>query len=111
MWQALSTVAAFAFAPPSGVDVARSSNVVWTDPIWANDGSGAMPIGNGDAAASVWVEQTSGDLRVLLHKSDVFDETSQPVRTGALRFTFNPPLWNGKAKAAFKEMNNIGDAI
>ena len=39
--------------------------------------------------------------------ADVFDETSQPVRTGALRFTFDPPLWNAKAKAAFKQELDI----
>lgn len=39
--------------PPSGPDVAALSNVAWPDPVWANDGSGAMPIGNGDATASV----------------------------------------------------------
>eukprot|EP00658_Telonema_sp_P-2_P011199 TRINITY_DN14256_c0_g2_i1.p1 TRINITY_DN14256_c0_g2~~TRINITY_DN14256_c0_g2_i1.p1 ORF type:complete len:882 (+),score=184.58 TRINITY_DN14256_c0_g2_i1:195-2840(+) len=86
--------------PPSGVDIARSSNVVWSDPIWANDGSGAMPIGNGDVASSVWVDNTTGDLRLLLTKSDVFDEFGQPVKVGALRFEFDPPLWNASRPAA-----------
>ena len=49
-----------AITPPSGVDVARLSNVAWNDPTWANDGTGAMPIGNGDATSSVWVDSTSG---------------------------------------------------
>ena len=39
-----------------------------------------MPIGNGDVTSSVWVEETTGDLRILLSKADVFDENSQPVR-------------------------------
>jgi hypothetical protein len=57
-------------APPSGVDIARASNVVWREPDWTgpagpDDGSGALPIGNGDVAAPVWVDPTTGDLRVI----------------------------------------------
>ena len=84
----------FSAAPPKGVDVARQSNVVWTDPKWKNDGTGAMPIGNGDVTSSVWVEPNTGDLRLLLSKSDVFDENSQPVKTGVLRLSFDPPLFS-----------------
>ena len=77
----------------SGAEIARSANVVWRDALWADDGSGALPIGNGDVASPVWVESTTGDLRVVLRKSDTFDENSQPVTTGVLRFAFSPPLW------------------
>ena len=52
-----------------------------------------MPIGNGDVAAGVWVDQDTGDLRMHVSKSDVFDENSQPVKVGVLRLTFDPPLW------------------
>jgi hypothetical protein len=89
----LTTSTAFAGTPPKGVDIARMSNVVWTDPTWKNDGTGAMPIGNGDVTSSVWVDEDTGDLRLLLSKSDVFDENSQPVKTGVLRLSFDPPLW------------------
>ena len=80
--------------PPSGAEVVSSSNVVWQDPNWASDGTGAMPIGNGDVAAGVWVEKETGDLRMHVSKSDVFDENSQPVKIGVLRLKFTPPLWN-----------------
>lgn len=53
-----------------------------------------MPIGNGDVAAGVWVEETTGDLRMHVSKSDVFDENSQPVKVGVLRLKFSPPLWS-----------------
>ena len=49
-------------------------------------------------ATAVWVAKDTGDLRLLMEKSDVFDENSQPVKTGALRLTFDPPLW-GSAPA------------
>ena len=98
-----ATVVASTADPPSGVAVARSSNVVWTDPTWASDGTGAMPIGNGDATSSVWVDSDTGDLRLLLTKSDVFDEISQPVHTGVLRIAFDPPLWQKTAPAGHFE--------
>lgn len=72
-------------------------NQIWTDPLWADDGTGQMPLGNGDVTASVWVSETTGDLRVLLGKSDVFDENSQPVKVGVLRVSFDPPLWSSSA--------------
>ncbi len=78
---------------------AISFEQVWTDPTWKSDGTGAMPIGNGDATSSVWVDESTGDLRLLVSKSDVFDENSQPVKTGVLRLSFDPPLWKAAAPA------------
>ena len=87
-------------SPPTGMTIAAGSNVAWTDPTWKSDGTGAMPIGNGDATSSVWVDEDTGDLRLLVSKSDVFDENSQPVKTGVLRLTFDPPLWKPAAPPA-----------
>ena len=91
-----------AAAPPTGDAVAAMSNIAWIDANWASDGTGAMPIGNGDVASSVWVDEATGDLRLLVSKSDVFDENSQPVKTGVLRVTFDPPLWSGAPAPAPK---------
>lgn len=55
-----------------------------------------MPIGNGDATAMVWVDHSTGDLRLVLGKSDAFDENSKPVKVGVLRLVFDPPLWKDK---------------
>ena len=35
----------------------------------------------------------TGDLRLVVGKSDAFDENSQPVKVGILRLRFDPPLW------------------
>jgi hypothetical protein len=43
-----------------------------------------MPIGNGDIGANVWVEP-SGDLLLLLSKSDAWDEVSRLCKLGQLR--------------------------
>ena len=55
---AAAVVVAAVAAPPSGVAVAQGSNVEWNNPTWASDGTGAMPIGNGDVTSSVWVDGT-----------------------------------------------------
>ena len=43
------------------------------------------------------MDEATGDLRLLVSKSDVFDENSQPVKTGVLRLSFDPPLWKPAA--------------
>ena len=73
-------------SPPSGADITRTANVQWTDATWADDGTGLLPVGNGDVAVAAWVSGATGDLRLLLRKSDAFDENSQPVTTGVLRY-------------------------
>eukprot|EP01065_Artemidia_motanka_P037917 TRINITY_DN46809_c0_g1_i1.p1 TRINITY_DN46809_c0_g1~~TRINITY_DN46809_c0_g1_i1.p1 ORF type:complete len:868 (+),score=251.77 TRINITY_DN46809_c0_g1_i1:55-2658(+) len=75
------------------VSVVRQSNVVWGDADWKPDGTGSMPIGNGDVTSSVFVDRDTSELVLLVGKGDVFDENSQPVRIGAVRLTFTPPLW------------------
>ena len=85
--------------PPAdlGRTIAARADVVWPSPAWADDGTGAAPIGNGDTTAMVWVSASTGDLRVVLGKSDAFDENSMKVKVGALRVAFDPPLWQPAA--------------
>ena len=54
-------------------------NVVWDSP--SKDASGSMPLGNGDLAVNVWVEE-SGDLLLLIAKSDAWDENSINLKLG-----------------------------
>ena len=62
-----------------------------------------MPIGNGDITSGVWVDGDTGDLRMYISKSDVFDENSQPVKTGVLRLTFDPPLFKSGQTGGFQQ--------
>jgi alpha-L-fucosidase 2 len=62
-------------------------NVIWDSP--SQNESGSMPLGNGDFAANVWVEP-SGDLLLLLAKSDAWDENSINLKLGRIRLKFTP---------------------
>jgi hypothetical protein len=87
--------------PPRAHPISRRCTAPHTD------GTGAMPIGNGDGTSSVWVDAATGDLRLLLSKSDVFDESGQPVKTGVLRMTFDPPLWKGSPVSMYTVRQSI----
>ena len=70
-------------APP-GLD---ACNVVFTSP--SPDASGAVPVGNGEAGASVWIEP-GGDLVMYLARPDSFSEISRLLKIGKLRVHFEP---------------------
>ena len=68
-------------------------NVAFDTP--SADASGAMPIGNGDVGASVWVEP-DGDLVFYLCRSDSFSEASRLLKLGKVRVRLTPsPLGAG----------------
>jgi alpha-L-fucosidase 2 len=69
-------------------------NVVWDSP--SKDASGSMPLGNGDVALNVWVEE-NGDLLLLIAKSDAWDENSINLKLGRVRIKFSPnPFKSGE---------------
>lgn len=70
-------------APPN----LNASNVVWDTP--SKDVAGTMPLGNGDTALNVWVEE-GGDLLLLVAKSDAWDENSNNLKLGRVRVKFSP---------------------
>lgn len=56
-----------------------------------------MPIGNGDIAANVWVED-NGDLMMYLAKGDTFSEATRLLKLGKLRIKITPnPFESSKA--------------
>jgi hypothetical protein len=69
-------------APPVSESGIEKYNVVWDSP--SQNSLGSMPIGNGDISANVWVEP-SGDLVLLLSKTDAFDEFNRLLKLGRLR--------------------------
>lgn len=62
-------------------------DVVWDSP--SKDVFGSMPIGNGDIGLNVWAEQ-SGDIVLLLSKTDAFDENSTLLKLGRVRIKLLP---------------------
>lgn len=75
-------LAALSARAASAVNPEPEVPVVWDSP--SADARGSMPIGNGDIGANVWVEP-SGDLILLLSKTDAWDEVSRLVKLGRLR--------------------------
>ena len=62
-------------------------NVTWDSP--SQDSSGSMPLGNGDIGVNVWVEE-SGDVVLLIGKTDAWDENSSLLKLGRVRLKVLP---------------------
>jgi hypothetical protein len=80
----LAVVACSALAAPPELD---RYDPIWTTP--SPDASGSMPIGNGTLGANVWVEP-SGDLLLLLSRTDAWSETDRLLKLGRLRVRCEP---------------------
>lgn len=75
-------------------DMIRRHNIVWDTP--SGDASGAMPVGNGDIAASVYVIE-NGDLYLLLAKNDAYTYLGDLFKTGRVRISLSPnPFASGE---------------
>ncbi len=68
-------------------DELSKQNVVWDLP--SKDEAGAMPLGNGNVLANVWVEP-NGDLRLGLGKIDA--KTGKVAKLGRVRVKLTPAL-------------------
>jgi len=53
-----------------------------------DDSSGSVPIGNGENAANVWIEKSTGDLLLLLARTDSFDGFGRLLKPGRVRVSF-----------------------
>ena len=95
-WPALVMFAVTAQAHPS--------DVTWTS--LGHDENDSMPIGNGDLAANVWTEQ-SGDLLLLVSKSDAWSELNKLVKLGRIRLHLSP---NPFVDAHFTQTLHLDDA-
>ena len=92
---AITAVTAVETAAPSALD---DANVIFTTP--SANASGAVPLGNGEVGASVWIEG-NGDLVMYLDRPDSFSEVCRLLRVGALRVHLDPsPL---SASAPFRQ--------
>jgi len=80
------------FAPDNAVRVGpefSKDSLVWNSP--SENAQGSMPLGNGDISVNTWVEP-SGDLVLLIGKTDSFSEIGRLLKIGRVRVKFSPAL-------------------
>lgn len=73
------------FDPIEALD--REANVLWTSP--SVNSAGSMPIGNGDIGINAWMEE-SGDLLLLIGKSDSWSGNGRLLKLGKVRIKMDP---------------------
>ena len=66
----------------------NADTLTLTFPTPSEDSSGSVPIGNGENAANVWIEKTTGDLLLLLARTDSWDGFGRILKPGRLRISF-----------------------
>src|SRR5690242_9267625 len=76
---ALAGRLAFAQAPAALDQV----NVVWNTP--SENSTGSMPIGNGQVVLNVWVEKGTGDVMMLIARTDSLSEICRFMKLGRVR--------------------------
>ncbi|HEX7261699.1 MAG TPA: DUF5703 domain-containing protein, partial [Luteolibacter sp.] len=81
---------AFAAEPTPLAWPVEKQDVTWDSP--STDAKGSMPLGNGDIGINAWVEP-SGDLLLLVGKSDSFDEFNRLLKLGRIRIQTTPALF------------------
>lgn len=69
--------------PPLPNPALDAQDVVWTTP--SVDASASMPIGNGETVLNVWVEAGTGDIMMLLARTDALSEISRVLKLGRVR--------------------------
>lgn len=83
-------------------DVVNKYSVAWNSP--SENPSGAMPIGNGEVGASVWMEK-NGNLLFYLSRTDAWAENSSLYKLGRIRVSLYPLLQGGSV--SFRQFLNL----
>ncbi len=84
---ACQTAGVAAMAPVSAAPPALDgADVVWTTP--SDNAKGSMPLGNGEVVANAWVEAKTGDLMLLVGRTDALSETCRFMKLGRVRIHF-----------------------
>lgn len=83
-------------------DVVNHYSVSWDSP--SENASGAMPIGNGEVGANVWMEK-DGNLVFYISRTDAWSENSSLYKLGRVRVSLYPFL-QGK-ELSFRQSLNL----
>ncbi|MDZ8120020.1 DUF5703 domain-containing protein [Pontiella agarivorans] len=70
-------------------------DVEWKTP--SRDVQGNMPVGAGDMACNVWVEEKTGDLMFYMQRSGSFSEIGEHIKLGRIRIALDPNPLKGCA--------------
>lgn len=92
------------FALYAQSDVVNKYAVNWNSP--STNASGAMPIGNGEVGANVWMEP-NGNLLFYLSRTDAWAENGDLYKLGRLRVSFYPFLKG--SDVSFRQSLNLAE--
>lgn len=84
-------VAMMGIAGAQGLD---GYDVVWNSP--SEDSSGSMPLGNGEVTLNTWVEDGTGDLLILVGRTDSHSELGRVLKVGRVRVSISPSPFLGR---------------
>lgn len=87
--------------PQVNIDYIDQYNVVWETQ--SKESSESMPVGGGDIACNVWVE--NGDILFYMSRSGTFDENNSMLKMGRTRIQLNPNPFEGKENTFQQELN------
>jgi len=79
------------YTAASATDISKllsAQDVVWATP--SVNAAGSMPIGNGEVVVNAWVEAASGDLLLLIARTDAMSEISRVLKLGRVRIKLTP---------------------
>lgn len=93
--------------PPIDPFSLSSYDVIWNSP--SKDAAGSMPIGNGEVVLNVWTEAKTGDLLILIARTDSFSEISRVMKLGRIRIHIDgSPFLNA---TDFQQRLNLRDGV
>ncbi len=75
-----------------------TNDVVWTTP--SADAAGSMPIGNGEVVLNAWTEAATGDLMILIGRTDALSEICRILKLGRVRIHLSPSPAAGEFRQA-----------
>ena len=84
-------------------------NVMWNTT--TADEKGSMPLGNGDVASNVWMENSTGDVLFYLAKSDAWDVNANLLKLGRVRIRYDPPLYSASTEQYNQTLNLLTGSI
>ncbi len=91
----LLLLAAFALGNPlmAKEPTLADYDVSWRSP--SADAAGSMPIGNGEVVLNAWVEAKTGDVMILIGRTDALSEISRILKVGRVRVKLSPSPFLG----------------